>query len=237
MANHIIDKFTYGGETYILQDNASGYITDAVTSFNGNTGAVTYEAPVTSVNGKTGIVTVTEDDKTWNGVELSSTIVNTSTKYYVPVKAQATAGSGTANWLGANQSPTAYEMARWDSNAYLYSTTPTTDDNSTKVATTAYVAAAIAANEEIIIQTTATLTVAGWSSANTQTVNVTGVTADNAVIVSYAPSSKDDYIAADVYCSAQGSGTLTFSCNTIPTVAITVNVLIFVNSVTSADVI
>ena len=26
MANHTIDKFTYGGETYILQDNTSGYI-------------------------------------------------------------------------------------------------------------------------------------------------------------------------------------------------------------------
>ncbi len=59
MANHIIDKFTYDGETYILQDNQSGYITDAgVTSFNGSTGAVTYTAPVTSVNGNTGAVTV-----------------------------------------------------------------------------------------------------------------------------------------------------------------------------------
>jgi len=27
MANHTIDKFTYSGETYILQDNTSGYIT------------------------------------------------------------------------------------------------------------------------------------------------------------------------------------------------------------------
>lgn len=26
MANHTIDKFTYGGETYILQDNVSGYV-------------------------------------------------------------------------------------------------------------------------------------------------------------------------------------------------------------------
>lgn len=59
MANHTIDKFTYDGETYVLQDNVSGYITDAgVTSFNGNTGAVTYTAPVTSVNGNTGAVTI-----------------------------------------------------------------------------------------------------------------------------------------------------------------------------------
>lgn len=37
--------------------NDAGYLTSAVTSFNGNTGAVTYTAPVTSVNGSTGAVT------------------------------------------------------------------------------------------------------------------------------------------------------------------------------------
>lgn len=40
--------------------NDSGFITDAgVTSFNGDTGAVTYTAPVTSVNETTGDVTIT----------------------------------------------------------------------------------------------------------------------------------------------------------------------------------
>lgn len=38
--------------------NDSGFLTSAVTSFNGATGAVTYTAPVTSVNGSTGAVTV-----------------------------------------------------------------------------------------------------------------------------------------------------------------------------------
>ena len=37
--------------------NDSGFLTSAVTSFNGNTGAVTYTAPVSSVNGQTGAVT------------------------------------------------------------------------------------------------------------------------------------------------------------------------------------
>lgn len=47
---HTIDKFTYNGETYLLQDNTSGYIKDAgVTSFNGSTGAVTYTAPASKV--------------------------------------------------------------------------------------------------------------------------------------------------------------------------------------------
>lgn len=38
--------------------NDSGFLTSAVTSFNGNTGAVTYTAPVTSVNGATGAVVI-----------------------------------------------------------------------------------------------------------------------------------------------------------------------------------
>ena len=38
--------------------NDSGFLTSAVTSFNGSTGAVTYTAPVTSVNGATGAVVI-----------------------------------------------------------------------------------------------------------------------------------------------------------------------------------
>lgn len=44
--------------------NDSGFLTSAVTSFNGQTGAVTYTAPVTSVNGQTGSVTVTVPTQT-----------------------------------------------------------------------------------------------------------------------------------------------------------------------------
>lgn len=72
---------------------------------------------------------------------------------------------------------------------------------------------------------TVTLTVAGWSS-NTQTVNVAGVTASNLVLVNYAPASRAAWIDADIYCSAQGAGTLTFTCDSTPTEAITANVAI-----------
>lgn len=76
-----------------------------------------------------------------------------------------------------------------------------------------------------ITSQTATLTIAGWSNKQ-QTVNVTGVTSTNNVIVSPAPTSLSDYADALVYCSAQGSGTLTFTCDTVPSSAITVNVMI-----------
>ena len=69
------------------------------------------------------------------------------------------------------------------------------------------------------------LTVAGWVN-DIQTVNVDGVTTDNAVFVSPAPASVADYNAAGVVCTAQNNGTLTFTCTTTPSNAITVNVLI-----------
>lgn len=74
--------------------------------------------------------------------------------------------------------------------------------------------------------TTVTLAVNDWSS-NTQTVSATGVTASNNVIVAAAPSSQTDYTSAGILCTAQGAGTLTFTCTTVPSSAITVNVLIF----------
>ena len=70
-----------------------------------------------------------------------------------------------------------------------------------------------------------TLTAIGWSS-NSQTVSATGVTASNTVIVSPAPSSIADYTAWWVYCSAQGTDSLTFTCDTDPSNDITVNVVI-----------
>ena len=73
--------------------------------------------------------------------------------------------------------------------------------------------------------TTATLSSASWTS-HTQTVSVTWVTASNTVLVSPEPSSFADYTTAMIYCSAQASGTLTFTCTTDPTSNITVNVVI-----------
>lgn len=72
---------------------------------------------------------------------------------------------------------------------------------------------------------TVTLTSAWWSS-NSQTVSATGVTASNTVIVSPSPDDIADYADCGVYCSAQGSGTLTFGCDTAPSGDIVVNVLI-----------
>lgn len=72
---------------------------------------------------------------------------------------------------------------------------------------------------------TVTLTVAGWSS-NTQTITVTGVTSSNTVIISPSPSNMEDYTNAGIVCTIQETNSLTFECDTIPTSAIDVNVVI-----------
>lgn len=76
-----------------------------------------------------------------------------------------------------------------------------------------------------ITTTTVTIAASDWSN-NVATKTVSGVTADNDVIISYAPASKDDYTAADIYCSAQAANSLTFACATVPTTSVTVNVMI-----------
>lgn len=74
-----------------------------------------------------------------------------------------------------------------------------------------------------------TLAASGWTGAEapfTQTVNVTDMTDNANAVVSPAPASLIDYGAAQVRCIAQGSGTLTFACETAPESDLTVNVLI-----------
>ncbi|MBP5789243.1 MAG: hypothetical protein J6W29_03310 [Neisseriaceae bacterium] len=69
------------------------------------------------------------------------------------------------------------------------------------------------------------LAVADWSS-NTQTITVTGVTATNTVFVAPAPASAADYAAAGILCTAQAADSLTFTCTTVPSNAITLSVVI-----------
>ena len=96
-------------------------------------------------------------------------------------------------------------------------TKPTTDLTTNLIIVTLPEGATAAAN-------TCSLTVAGWSS-NTQTVSITGMAADRIVIIGPVADSIDVCKTNAVYCSAQGNGTLTFKCQTTPSVAITMNVI------------
>ena len=70
------------------------------------------------------------------------------------------------------------------------------------------------------------LPVSGWNN-NTQTVTVPGVTRDNDVLVTAAPSSYDAYAEYMVRCTGQGNNSLTFACSETPKSSITANVIIF----------
>ena len=76
-----------------------------------------------------------------------------------------------------------------------------------------------------VVKKTGSLTVAGWSGS-AQVLSVTGVTSSSCVIVAPAPDSLEAYAAAGVRCTAQASGKLTFTCQSVPTAALTVNVVI-----------
>lgn len=101
------------------------------------------------------------------------------------------------------------------------SATSATQDGSGNTITTFY--------QQKMSVTTATLATSSWSGSGpyTKSVSVTGVTASNNVFVSPAPASFTHYGECGIYCSAQGSGTLTFTATTVPTSSLTVNVAIF----------
>lgn len=74
---------------------------------------------------------------------------------------------------------------------------------------------------------TATLTTSGWGG-NTQTVTVNGIIADSASqSVDVVPADHNSAKAwgdAGVWCDSQGANTLTFSCESVPTANITLNI-------------
>ena len=67
------------------------------------------------------------------------------------------------------------------------------------------------------------LPLAGWADGQ-QTVNVPGVTTDATVIVGGDPGS--DYNEFEIYCSGQGTGTLTFTAPYQPNGDLTANAVI-----------
>lgn len=81
-------------------------------------------------------------------------------------------------------------------------------------------------------ETTAILTSGKWADKK-QTVNITGVTKKNAVIVGPSTDSYVAYCEAAVRYHEQGEGTITFICEDVPDRDITLNVLILDEDSTS----
>ena len=87
----------------------------------------------------------------------------------------------------------------------------------------------VATLEGRAVKSSGTLASGSWSgdaAPYTQTITVSGVTASNDVIVSPAVSSRSNYLAGYIDCTAQGDNTLTFSAQVKPSANIAVDVIV-----------
>ena len=117
--------------------NDSGYLTSYTETdpvFSASAAAGITSTDISNWNAKV------SDDKTWNNKSLSMS-TTTGNNFYVPRFNSTSADTAYLTLFTAT--PTASCGVRYDGSAYIYSTTPSANDNSTKVATTAYVDAAI----------------------------------------------------------------------------------------------
>lgn len=71
---------------------------------------------------------------------------------------------------------------------------------------------------------TVTLSASGWIN-NSQTVQVINMNSTKSVIVEATEAGKDAYAGAGIKCTAQATNSLTFTCETVPTQAVQVNIL------------
>lgn len=83
----------------------------------------------------------------------------------------------------------------------------------------------IAGKQDTLTSTVITLAAASWSNGEQTVTGITPVTATNIVWIAPTSASQADYTACGVYATAQGAGSLTFTCDTAPTVDISVTVI------------
>lgn len=109
--------------------------------------------------------------------------------------------------------------------ADVYTKTETdTNINNAKTELQTQVNSLLTTKENIHRTYTVNVPATGWSN-KTRTVSVSGIKATDTVIVSPAPTSLKAYSNAGMYCSAQEDNRLTFICDEVPEVQITVNVI------------
>lgn len=222
------------GDQIIINDNSASKVTNGPT-FDGSTTtkaltqkgtwetflqSYTEADPIFSASAAAGITST--DITTWNGkqdaltqgtnITISGNTISATDTTYESKQAQS---GGTAVSLVTTGEKYTWNQAEANVQANWNETSSSSD---------AYIK-----NKPTIPKissVTASLVVANWSS-NSQTVTATGVTSSCNVVVSPAPSSIDNYVAAGIKCTAQSTNSLTFTCTTTPSSAISVNVLIF----------
>ena len=126
--------------------NDSGYITSYTETdpiFSASPAADITSSDISNWNAKV------SDDGKWNGVSLTTSTADVAAEVLIPTLESTSSTS--AKLAHASSTPSNYRIAKYASGGYLKSTTPSANDNSTKVATTAYVDSAITALPEPMI--------------------------------------------------------------------------------------
>ena len=151
-----------------------------------------------------------------SGNELGTiTIDGTASKIYSPTETDPTVPS----WAKASTKPsyTASEVGAVPTSRTV---------NGKALSSNITLSASDVGAQSAITSTTVSITVANWNATTTCTKSVTGVTSSNNIIVTPVPASINTWNSNGVYCSAQGSGTLTFTASTTPSADMIVNVMI-----------
>ena len=186
--------------------------TRSTLQFSSGTEQVSYSVTRFGIDGTGAVNTVNGKDPDSNGnVALTASDVDARPDTWMPSATDV--GARPDSWT-----PTAADVGAIPNTAGAVGTT--------QIASSAVTVAKLASDAKSK-GVTVTLTAAGWAN-NSQTVSVEGVTANNNVIVAAAPSSRAVYNDAEIYCSAQGNGTLAFTCSTVPTSSVVANVIILV---------
>lgn len=149
------DKITANG---ILQGDGSGNISAVSSSAAGtisidNAPTLNSSNLVTSGGVYTAINNIPSDDHKWNDVALDKSPA-TADDGYIPMVGYR--NDTTAYLIEASSTPSDYSIAKYDGSAYLKSTTPSSDDNTTKVATTAFVQTALSNVDALPAQSSST---------------------------------------------------------------------------------
>lgn len=158
----------------------------------------------------------------WNGNEVlagkltvgtaPTNDMDVATKTYVDTALALKANTASPTFTGTPKAPTAVAGT-----------------NDTQIATTAFVQAAVSGKQAHYKEALVNLPANGWDPVTkwqTKT-GVTGVKQTNLVIISPYPTAVTDYANAGIACIEQAPNSLTFECQTIPSVSISVNVVIF----------
>ena len=163
-------------------------------------------APVTSVNSKTGAVSITKGDVGLGNVD---NVKQYSASNPPPYPVTSVNGKTGAVTVSVPTIPSTTSLIKGNGSGGVSAAVKGTD----------YAAPSVGVS--------VTLRASGWNAnAKTQTVSVAGVTATVNLIITAAPGSYMAYAEAGVRCTAQGAGTLTFACETVPTADVAANVLI-----------